>query len=127
VWSLDLNRAKPKLIRYQSYSQAAQKTGVAQSSVSAIILGKRKSENGFWFTDDPKRQPPERGQWGKASVSHSKKIPVRATHISTGRISQFDSAKEAAETLGLHRSQISRALNSTNKKLRVGSYFFEKR
>ena len=87
VWSLNLNRAKPKLIRHQSYSQAAQKTNVTQSSISAIISGKRKSENGFWFTDDPKRQPPEKGQWGKASVSHSKKIPVRATHISTGRIS----------------------------------------
>ena len=96
MWSLNLNRAKPKLIRHQSYSQAAQKTNVTQSSVSAIILGKRKSENGFWFTDDPKRQPPEKGQWGKASVSNSKKIPVRATHISTGRISEFDSAKEAA-------------------------------
>ena len=126
VWSLDLNRTKPKLIRHQSHSQAAKNTGTTQSSVSAIILGKRNSENGFWFTDDPKRQPPEKGHWGKASVSHSKKIPVRAIHISTGRISEFDSAKEAAETLGLNRSQISRALNSTDKKLRVGSYFFEK-
>ena len=117
VWSLGLNRAKPKLIRHQSYSQAAHKTGVAQTSVLAIISGKRKSENGFWFTDDPKRQPLEKGHWGKASVSHSKRIPVRANHVSTGKTSQFDSAKEAAETLGLHRLEISRALNSADKKL----------
>jgi hypothetical protein len=127
VWSLDLKQSEGQLVKHESYTEAAKNTGVSQSSVSSIVLGKRKSENGFWFTDDPKRQPPEKGQWGKASVSHSKEIPVKATHFSTGRISQFDSAKEAAETLGLHRSQISRALNSTNKKLRVGSYFFEKR
>ena len=66
------------------------------------------------------------GHWGKSSVSHAKKVPVLATSISTGNEVYFGSAKEAAETLGLHRSQISRAINTPDKKLLVGGFSFKK-
>ena len=46
--------------------------------------------------------------------------------VSTGKMFQFDSAKEVAGILGLHRLRMSRALKSNDKKLRVGGYLFEK-
>ncbi len=126
VWSLNLNQSEGKLVKHDSYIQAAKNTGVSQSSVSSIVRGKRNSENGFWFTDNPKKEPPKIGHWGKSSVSHSKRVPVLATSISTGNEMYFGSAKEAAETLGLHRSQISRAINTSEKKLIVGGYSFRR-
>ena len=126
VWSLNLKQFEGQLVKHESHTEAAKNTGVSQPSVSSIISGKRNSENGFWFTDNPKKKPPEMGHWGKSSVSHAKKVPVLATSISTGNEVYFGSAKEAAEALGLHRSQISRAINTPDKKLLVGGFSFKK-
>ena len=64
-----------------------------------LLLEKRKSDNGYWFTSRLETTPPEFGEWGKSSVAKHKEIAVIATCIKTGKSFKYKSAKKASEIL----------------------------
>jgi len=126
VWSLNLKVKNAKLIKHLNYSGASEFTGVNQGSISVVASGKRKSDNGFWFTLNPKSKPPKLGEWGKSSLAKYKEIPVIATCVKTGKIFKYKSAKKASEILGVHRSRISKVISDNDTKQSAGGYYWQK-
>jgi hypothetical protein len=108
---------------HRNATVAGEACGVSQGSVSVILSGRRRSENGFWFTHDPNAEPPTR--FGKASVRFHKEQPVMATEIKSGRQTAFRSAKAASEALLISGSLISRILKSGVPKRSAKGYTFE--
>lgn len=126
VWSLNLNDKKAKLIKHLNQSEASKFTEVHQSSISSILLGKRKSDNGYWFTSRLETTPPKFGEWGKSSVAKYKEIAVVATCVKTGKKFNYESSLKASKKLSIKNSSISRAINDKKTKRIAGGFFWEK-
>ena len=110
--------------KHRNATVAGAAFGISPGGVSAVILGKRKSEKGYWFTHNPHAEPPRR--FGKASVRFHKEQAVMAIEVVTGKKAAFSSAKTASERLGIARSSISRILNPSDPKGVAMGYTFEK-
>jgi hypothetical protein len=108
---------------HRNATVAGRAFGIGQPSVSAVLSGQRKSENGIWFTYDPNAEPPKR--FGKASVRFHKERPVMAIELESGKRTPFVSAKAASEALGIARSSISLILNPRHAKTAAQGYTFE--
>jgi hypothetical protein len=108
---------------HRNASVAGRAFGIGQPSVSAVLSGLRKSENGIWFTYDPNAEPPNR--FGKASVRFHKEQPVMAIELKSGKTTPFVSAKAASEALGIAGPSISRILNPRHVKTTAKGYTFE--
>jgi hypothetical protein len=121
VYAVNLKTGEKTM--HRNATVAGKAFGIPQGSVSAILSGKRKSENGFWFTDDPDAEPPK--HFGKASVRFHKEQPVMAIELKTRKRTPFVSAKAASEALGIARSSISRILNPGDPKTTAQGYSFE--
>ena len=122
VYAIDLKNGEKTA--HRNATVAGQAFGISHGSVSAVLSGKRKSENGRWFTYDFKAKPP--AHFGKASVRFYKEQPVMAAELKTGKKSAFASAKAASEALGIARSSISLILNPEHPKTAAQGYTFEK-
>jgi hypothetical protein len=109
--------------KHRNATVAGETFGISPGGVSAVILGKRKSERGYWFTYDADAEPP--AAFGKASVRFYKEQPVIAVELKTGEKIAFASAKAASERLGISRSSISLILNPHHPKKVAKGYTFE--
>jgi hypothetical protein len=109
--------------KHRNATVAGKTFGISPGGVSAVILGKRKSERGYWFTYDADAEPP--AAFGKASVRFHKEQPVIAVKLATGEKIAFASAKTASESLRISRSSISLILNPDHPKRAAKGYTFE--
>lgn len=105
---------------FKSQTEAARMLGINQASVSAIILGKIKHANGYYFYINDGRDIPI-DIYNYCYIRHG--APVRAIDLTTGEEFIFKSQTEAARKLGVHVSFISTILKGKTKSAK--GYTFE--
>jgi hypothetical protein len=89
---------------FRNCTVADQDLGIYEGGAAAVASGKRVSADDWWFSYDIDEQPPADFKFALVAKARSK--PVVATEIATGRERRFESAKAAAETLGMSRASI---------------------
>lgn len=80
---------------------------------AAVAAGKRTSSGGWWFSYEEHKNQPE--LHGNALVAKARSKAVIATNSISGKSIQYESAKVAAEKLGMSRAAISKSIKSGSK------------
>ncbi len=100
---------------FESQQEAARRLGISQSSISSVIRGRTRSCNGYYFALE---------DGFDESFDHERhsyrrlKRPVRATHMSSGEVRTYDSARQAAYELGISEAGVSLVLNGKSRYMR---------
>lgn len=109
-------------VRFISQCEAALVMGISQSSISAVVLGKIKHVNGYYFYEDDGRDIPI-DIYNHRYVRHG--APIRAINLRTGEEFIFNGQSEAARELGVHISSISTILSGKARTGATKGYTFE--
>ncbi len=116
------NLKTKEIKKFRNGTVTAQELNLYITAVTGVITGKRTSAKGWWFTHDENAMSPS--EYKGALVAKVKRKPVDVENLMTGKITRYNSAKSAGETLAIHRSQISLAIKS-KKPLRNYMFRFE--
>lgn len=108
-----------KRIFFDSQQEASRQLGVDQSSIHDVIYGRKRGCNGYYFAfqkdfDD-----------SFDHVNHAyrrMRRPVRAIKLSTGETRIYESARQAANDLGISEAGVSLALNGKSRYMRDWSF-----
>jgi hypothetical protein len=98
---------------FRNCTIADKELGVYRGGSAAVAAGERVSANGWWFSHDENANPPT--EFKGALVAKARSIAVVATNLATGEDRHFQSAKVAAEALGMSRSLICLAIKGKRK------------
>lgn len=94
--------------RFISQQEASRVLGFRQASISAVVLGKNRHVNGYYFYEDDGRGNPINVR-NYRYIRH--KAPIRAIDLRSGEEFIFNGQTEAARKLGVHVSSISMILS----------------
>ena len=90
---------------FRNCTVADTELGIYKGAAASVVSGARTSAADWWFSYDKKQSPPS--TYKNALVAKARSKSVVGVDLATGRELHFESAKLAAETLGLSRSSIS--------------------
>lgn len=123
VTQFDLNGKM--LAHYPSILSASQATGVQNSAIYQVLLGKYKSTRGFFWKKGYIHHDIDLSDyvWGRASMAITQQKAVRQLTLDGKMIMEFPSMKLAAEKLKLKGSCISSAVSGRQKT--CGGYCWE--
>jgi len=93
-----------------------------KGAAASVASGQRASAAGWWFTLKRFEKPPTKVKGALVAEARSK--PIYAIELSTGKETRFDSAKQAEEALGIHRSSISNIIKGKSKSSKGHSFRF---
>ena len=96
--------------------------GIYKGAAASVASGERTSAADWWFSYDKDQAPPTIFKGGLVSKMRSK--AVVGIDLATGQEQQFDSAKAAAEALGLSRAAISYVINGKKKSVKGYKFRF---
>jgi hypothetical protein len=93
-----------------------------KGAAASVASGQRASAAGWWFSLKQTDKPPTKVKGALVAEARSK--PIYAIELATGKETRFDSAKQAEETLGIHRSSISNIIKGKSKQSKGYSFRF---
>lgn len=100
---------------FDSQQEASRQLGVSQSSIHSVIRGKLRSCNGYYFAF----QSDFDNTFDHTSYSYRRnKMPIKAFNINTNDIRVYDSARQAANDLGISEAGVSLVLNGKSRHMR---------
>lgn len=108
-----------RILDFNSQREASRMLGIRQSEISAVICGKRKHANGYYFYVDENELPIDINNY--KYVRHN--VPIRAIDIRTGDEFIFNGQTEVARELGMSVSSVSMVLSGKMRSAR--GYIFE--
>ncbi len=111
VYALNLSTGEKK--EFRNCTVADEKLGLYKGAAASVASGQRKSAAGWWFSLKEAEKPPEK--FKGALVAEARSKPIYAIDLATGEQTRFDSAKQAEEALGIHRSSISNIIKGKSK------------
>jgi hypothetical protein len=100
-------------LEFRNCTVADKKLGLYKGASAAVASGERVSAVNWWFSYSRDENPPT--EYKGALVAKARSKPVVATSIDTGIEQIFDSAKVAADALGMSRSLICLAIQGKRK------------
>jgi hypothetical protein len=107
VWAVNLKSGER--ICFRNCTEASLSLGLFQSAAAGVVSGARASAGDWWFSYDADGDPPALIKG--ALVAAARSIAVVAHHLESGAMYRYDSAKLAAEQLGMSRAAISKCLS----------------
>ena len=93
-----------------------------KGAAALVSSGQRASAAGWWFTLKKSEKPP--AKFKGALVAEARSKPIYAIELTSGKETRFDSAKQAEEALGIHRSSISNIIKGKSKSSKGYSFRF---
>jgi predicted XRE-type DNA-binding protein len=118
VWAVNL-KTRERLC-FRNCTEASISLGLFKGAAAGVASGARASAGDWWFSYDPSGEPPALTKG--ALVAAARSIAVFAHHLESGTQHRYDSAKHAAEQLGMSRAAISKCLSG--KSASVKGYRF---
>lgn len=103
VYAVNLSTGERR--KFRNCADADSELEIYKGAAASVASGERISAAGWWFSYDKSLLPPT--EFKHALVAKARSKSVVATNLATGREQRFDSAKAAAEILGISRSSIS--------------------
>lgn len=95
-------------IRFESQQEASRRLKLNQSSINAVINGRRSRAGCWYFAKDGK----EINDLSRIDIYHHAKIPpIRAINLETGEHFRFNGLTQAANCLGMSIASISLVLH----------------
>ncbi len=86
---------------------------IYKGAAASVTSKERTSAAGWWFSLDRNENPPTK--FKGALVAEARSKPIIAIELATGKETRFASAKEAEESLKVHRSTISNIIKGKAK------------
>jgi predicted XRE-type DNA-binding protein len=120
VYAVNLSSRVRKEFRNCTIADA--ELGLYKGAAASVASGQRASAAGWWFTLKKSEKPPTKVKGALVAEARSK--PIYAIELATGKESRFDSAKQAEEALGIHRSTISNIIKGKSKSSKGYSFRF---
>ncbi len=114
VWAVNLKTKERKFFR--NCTEASLSLGLFQSAAAGVVSGSRASAGDWWFSYDENEQPPMLTKG--ALVAAARSVAVVAHHLESGATYFYDSAKLAAEQLGMSRAAISKCLSGKSSSVK---------
>ena len=101
---------------FRNCTVADTELGIYKGAAASVASGERTSAADWWFSYENDKAPPK--LFKGALVAKARSKAVLAVHLENGREQRFDSAKVAAETLGLSRAAISMVISGKRKSIK---------
>lgn len=114
VWAVNL-KTKERMC-FRNCTEASLSLGLFQGAAAGVVSGARASAGDWWFSYDENGQPPLLTKG--ALVAAARSIAVVAHHLESGTEHHYDSAKQAAEKLGMSRAAISKCLSGKSNSVK---------
>ena len=111
VYAVNLSNGEKK--EFRNCTVADKELGLYKGAAASVTSGQRKSAAGWWFTLDNSERPPNK--FKGALVAEARSKPVYAIELDSGKEIFFESAKQAENILGIHRSSISNIIKGKAK------------
>ena len=111
VYAINLSSGENR--EFRNCTVADVELGLYKGAAASVASGQRVSAAGWWFSLEKSEKPPNK--FKGALVAEARSKPIYAIEIATGKETRFDSAKQAEETLGIHRSTISNIIKGKSK------------
>ena len=86
---------------------------IYKGAAASVASKERASAAGWWFSLDKNENPPTK--FKGALVAEARSKPIIAIELATGKETRFSSAKEAEQSLKVHRSTISNIIKGKAK------------
>ncbi|HET7085940.1 MAG TPA: hypothetical protein VFI23_14280, partial [Rhizomicrobium sp.] len=109
VWHLKTEERR----EFRNCTVADTSLGLHKGAAASVASGQRTTAGDWWFSYKKTASPPK--IFKGALVAKARSQPVMATHIASGIKRQFDSAKSAAQALGMSRASISHVITGKKK------------
>jgi len=114
VYAVQLASGKKR--EFRNCTVADTELGIYKGAAASVASGERTSAADWWFSYENDKAPPK--LFKGALVAKARSKAVLAVHLENGREQRFDSAKVAAETLGLSRAAISMVISGKRKSIK---------
>jgi hypothetical protein len=111
VYAINLYSSEKR--EFRNCTVADVELGLYKGAAASVASGQRASAGGWWFTLKKTEKPPVKFKGSLVAEARSK--PIYAIELTTGKETRFDSAKQAEEALGIHRSSISNIIKGKSK------------
>jgi hypothetical protein len=111
VYAINLSSGEKR--EFRNCTVADVELGLYKGAAASVASGQRVSAAGWWFSLEKSEKPPNK--FKGALVAEARSKPIYAIELATGKETHFDSAKQAEETLGIHRSSISNIIKGKSK------------
>jgi hypothetical protein len=111
VYAINLSSGEKREFRNCTVADA--ELNLYKGAAAAVASGQRVSAAGWWFTLKQSESPPLKVKGALVAQARSK--PIYAIELATGKETRFDSAKQAEQILGIHRSSISNIIKGKSK------------
>ena len=111
VYAINLTSGEKR--EFRNCTVADVEIGLYKGAAASVASGQRVSAAGWWFSLKKSERPPNK--FKGALVAEARSKPIFAIELATGQETRFDSAKQAEETLGIHRSSISNIIKGKSK------------
>lgn len=120
-----VNLSAFEVLHFRSQHEASRKLGIRQSSINAVIKGKRNNAGGYWFKeDDGNGIEIDKDKLNNIVDGMYFRGSVFAVDLSTSEVSQFKSQSEASRVLGIHQPNIIKVIKGKRKQ--TGGFWFTK-
>lgn len=111
VVAVNLKTAERRVFR--NCTEASSELGLYSGAAASVASGTRTSAGDWWFSYDLAGNAPALTKGALVAVARSK--AVVATFVEGGQQTRFESAKQAAEALGMSRAAISKCLSGNGR------------
>jgi hypothetical protein len=111
IFAVNLSSGEKRVFR--NCTVADVELALYKGAAASVASGQRVSAAGWWFSLNESEPPPTKVRGALVAQARSK--PIYAIELSTGKETRFDSAKQAEESLGIHRSSISNIIRGKAK------------
>jgi hypothetical protein len=98
---------------FRNCTVADTELNIYKGAAASVASKERTSAAGWWFSLDKNESPPTK--FKGALVAEARSKPIIAIELATGKETRFASAKEAEESLKVHRSTISNIIKGKAK------------
>ncbi|QWE25980.1 hypothetical protein [Polynucleobacter sp. AP-Ainpum-60-G11] len=120
VYAINLSSGEKR--EFRNCTVADLELNLYKGAAASVASGQRVSAVGWWFSLKKSEKPPN--QFKGALVAQARSKPIYAIEQATGKETYFDSAKQAEETLSIHRSSISNIIKGKSKSSKGYSFRF---
>ena len=120
VYAVNLSSGEKK--EFRNCTVADVELALYKGAAALVSSGQRASAAGWWFTLKKSEKPP--AKFKGALVAEARSKPIYAIELTSGKETRFDSAKQAEEALGIHRSSISNIIKGKSKSSKGYSFRF---
>lgn len=120
VYAINLSSGEKR--EFRNCTVADMELALYKGAAALVSSGQRASAAGWWFTLKKFEKPP--AKFKGALVAEARSKPIYAIELTSGKKTRFDSAKQAEEALGIHRSSISNIIKGKSKSSKGYSFRF---